>query len=56
MMHGRWTRGIEVENEDGEIITVRVIDMEGVLLVSDEEPEEDGVRMSVGAMNFNIPG
>jgi co-chaperonin GroES (HSP10) len=56
MMHGRWTRGIEVENEDGEIITVRVIDMEGVLLVSDEEPEEDGVRMCVGAMNFNIPG
>lgn len=56
MMHGRWTRGMQYETEEGEEITVRMIDLEGVLLVSDEKPDEDAERVAVGAMNFNIPG
>jgi len=56
MQHGRWTRGIKYEQEDGTEITIHMIDLEGVLLVSDEKPDEDDERVKVGAMNFNIPG
>jgi co-chaperonin GroES (HSP10) len=56
MMHGRWTRGIKYEREDGEEITLHMIDQEGILLVSDDKPDQDGVRVAIGTMNFNIPG
>ena len=56
MQHGRWTRGIKYETESGEEITIHMIDLEGVLLVSDEKPDVDDERVKVGAMNFNIPG
>lgn len=56
MQHGRWTRGIKYEQDDGAEITIHMIDLEGVLLVSDEKPDEDDERVKVGAMNFNIPG
>lgn len=36
--HGRWTRGIEIEDESGPH-TIRRIDHKDILLVSDEEPE-----------------
>lgn len=35
--HGRWTRGIEIEDETGKH-TIRRIDQKDILLVSDEEP------------------
>jgi co-chaperonin GroES (HSP10) len=35
--HGRWTRGIEIEDEAGKH-TIRRIDHKDILLVSDEEP------------------
>lgn len=35
--HGRWTRGIEVEI-DSKQFTVRRIDAEAIMMVSDEEP------------------
>jgi hypothetical protein len=38
--HGRWTRGIEVEDESGEK-TVRRIDPKDILLVSDKMPGID---------------
>ena len=38
--HGRWTRGIEVENEDGSITVIRKIDNDCILALSDEEPSE----------------
>lgn len=38
--HGRWTRGVEIEDESGEH-TVRRIDHKDILLVSDEEPGVD---------------
>jgi co-chaperonin GroES (HSP10) len=56
MMHGRWTRGMQYETPEGEEITVRMIDLEGVLLVSDEKPDEGDERVAIGAMNFNVPG
>ena len=38
--HGRWTRGIQIEDESGEI-TIRRIDPDDILLVSDAEPDGD---------------
>jgi co-chaperonin GroES (HSP10) len=38
--HGRWTRGIEVENEDGTITTIRRVDNDCILALSDEQPSE----------------
>ena len=33
--HGRWTRGIDVQQE---VITVRRVDINDILIVSDEQP------------------
>lgn len=38
--HGRWTRGIDIEDETGKH-TIRRIDHKDILLVSDEEPGAD---------------
>lgn len=38
--HGRWTRGIEIEDTDGKR-TIRRVDPEDILLVSDEPPGAD---------------
>ena len=38
--HGRWTRGVEVEDETGRH-TIRRIDHNDILLVSDEPPGTD---------------
>lgn len=39
--HGRWTRGLEIENAAGQRTTVRRIDPNDILLVSDEQPDDD---------------
>lgn len=33
--HGRWTRGIKIEDENGEVV-IRKVDPKDILLVSDE--------------------
>lgn len=38
--HGRWTRGITVEDDNGEDIVIRRIDLKAILMVSDEKPDE----------------
>jgi co-chaperonin GroES (HSP10) len=38
--HGRWTRGIDVEDETGKH-TLRRIDPKDVLLVSNQQPQDD---------------
>jgi hypothetical protein len=38
--HGRWTRGVKIEDQTGEI-TIRRIDPNDILLVSDTEPSDD---------------
>jgi len=39
--HGRWTRGVDVTSSDGVTVTVRRVDNDDVLLVSDEHPGVD---------------
>ena len=46
--HGRWTRGIEV-NINGERMTLRRVDPDAIMLVSDEEPRDDVISTSVHA-------
>jgi hypothetical protein len=38
--HGRWTRGVTIEDTDGEV-TIRRVDPNDILLVSDSEPTGD---------------
>lgn len=38
--HGRWTRGVDIEDETGKH-TIRRIDHKDILLVSDEQPGTD---------------
>jgi co-chaperonin GroES (HSP10) len=39
--HGRWTRGVKIEQRDGTELTIRRVDNNDVLLVSDEQPQDD---------------
>lgn len=38
--HGRWTRGVIVVEEDGSEITIRRADLNAILAVADEKPNE----------------
>lgn len=38
--HGRWTRGVDILDRDGPR-TIRRIDPQDILLVSDQEPDDD---------------
>lgn len=40
--HGRWTRGITVEDANGKH-TIRKIDVDDILLVSDEQPVDENM-------------
>jgi len=44
--HGRWTRGVDIE-EEGETITIRKIDPKDILLVSDDKPSDDTLSEAV---------
>jgi len=44
--HGRWTRGLEVEDAEGKR-TIRKIDPNDILLVSDELPQDDTMSNAV---------
>jgi co-chaperonin GroES (HSP10) len=46
--HGRWTRGIEIEDEQGHQ-TLRRIDPADILLVSDFQPQDDTMSTAIGA-------
>ena len=46
--HGRWTRGIEVEDEAGKI-TLRRVDPKDIMLVSDEPVQDDTFSEAVQA-------
>lgn len=37
--HGRWTRGIDIEDETGKI-TLRRVDPKDIIMESDEEPQD----------------
>ena len=38
--HGRWTRGIDIEDDSGKI-TVRRVDPKDIMMVSDQQPDDD---------------
>jgi co-chaperonin GroES (HSP10) len=38
--HGRWTRTIELESDDGDIIELRKVDNNAILATADEKPED----------------
>lgn len=38
--HGRWTRGLEIEDDSG-VKTIRKVDPKDILLISDEHPGSD---------------
>jgi len=46
--HGRWTRGLDIEDETGKL-TIRKIDPKDILLVSDDEecPAVEGISSAV---------
>lgn len=44
--HGRWTRGIDIEDETGSK-TIRKIDPKDILLISDEMPRDDTISDAI---------
>ena len=44
--HGRWTRGIEIEDEAG-VLTIRRVDPKDILLVSDNMPQDDTMSEAI---------
>ena len=51
--HGRWTRGIEYELEDDEIIELRMVDNNAILMSSDDMPRDTLFAFQVGARAEN---
>lgn len=52
--HGRWTRTIEYETDKGEILELRMVDNDAILLSSDQEPTDNVQRTVQGIFNLNI--
>jgi co-chaperonin GroES (HSP10) len=44
--HGRWSRTIEFEQDNGEILELRVVDPNCILMSADERPEDSIQRMT----------
>lgn len=44
--HGRWTRGVKIEI-DGIETTIRKVDIDDILLVSDEEPTDETISSAI---------
>lgn len=40
--HGRWTRGVDIEDQNGDV-TIRRIDTDDILMVSEVEPSDDNI-------------
>jgi co-chaperonin GroES (HSP10) len=58
--HGRWTRSMKLEKDDGEEIEVRMVEAESILAMSDEKPDSvqigaeyaDGEHATVDPSSF----
>ena len=44
--HGRWSRGVKIQDNNGER-TIRMVDNKDILLISDTEPVDDTVSDSI---------
>jgi co-chaperonin GroES (HSP10) len=53
--HGRWTRGVTVELEDGTDIIIRRADIKAILMVTEEKPADDifGANSKVNHQTFD---
>lgn len=57
--HGRWTRGIDLDR-DGDTLTVRMVEAESILAVSDKKPDDvriggeynDGAAVDIDPSQF----
>lgn len=38
--HGRWTRTVEVEQEDGSVVEVRMVETKAIMATADERPSD----------------
>jgi co-chaperonin GroES (HSP10) len=38
--HGRWTRGVQIEDSEGNTFKIRKVDKDSILLVSDEDQSD----------------
>jgi co-chaperonin GroES (HSP10) len=54
--HGRWTRGILIEDEEEGDLIIRKIDTKAILMVSDEDPSDNtfGQHSKVQHQTFNF--
>ena len=54
--HGRWTRGLDIEDESGKR-TIRRVDPNDILMISDDEecPEVEGVSTAVHVSKMTMP-
>lgn len=55
--HGRWTRTIEVEQDDGSILELRRVENSAIMMSSDNRPDDVDIRKSIGPgsnVNFQI--
>ena len=46
--HGRWTRGLDIEDATG-AKTIRRVDPKDILLISDEQPDDDTMSDAIQA-------
>jgi len=51
--HGRWTRGIDIEGEDGVTFALRRVDPKDILLVSDTRPDDSTMSDAIQAQDKN---
>lgn len=45
--HGRWTRGLDMTDENGETVTVRLVDPKEILMASNQMPTDDTIANTV---------
>lgn len=50
--HGRWTRGVDIEDDAGSR-TIRKVDPNDILLVSNEQPDDDTMSDAIQAQAKN---
>jgi co-chaperonin GroES (HSP10) len=45
--HGRWTRGLDMTDDAGETVTVRLVDPKEIIMATDEMPTDDTIANTV---------
>lgn len=50
--HGRWTRGLDIEDDNGKR-TIRKVDPKDILLISNERPEDDTMSDAIQATQMS---